>query len=136
MSKSSNSTQICIRHVPTLSDSPLSLVGAVDDQRKVWNKNRASLLHAPQCPNDSETLTLIKTSPKNFKLRQLARRIAEVQNSGTILFLIGRHEGDSRLEGEIEKYDDFIIGDFIDSYNNLTLKTLTGYREVPIKVQI
>ena len=28
----------------------------------------------------------------------------------------------------MEKFNDFIIGDFIDSYRNLTLKTFTGYR--------
>ena len=31
------------------------------------------------------------------------------------------------LEGEIEIHEDFIIGDFIDSYRNLTMKTLTSY---------
>ena len=30
----------------------------------------------------------------------------------------------------MEKFNDFIIGDFIDSYRNLTLKTFTGYRYV------
>ena len=32
------------------------------------------------------------------------------------------------LAQEIEEFDDFIIGDFIDSYNNLTLKTFSGYK--------
>ena len=28
----------------------------------------------------------------------------------------------------MENFNDFIIGDFIDSYRNLTLKTFTGYK--------
>ncbi|KAL8619059.1 hypothetical protein ACOMHN_020757 [Nucella lapillus] len=32
----------------------------------------------------------------------------------------------SNLSAEAELYDDIIVGDFIDAYNNLTLKTLTG----------
>ena len=34
---------------------------------------------------------------------------------------------EQKLEEEMETYDDFIIGDFVDSYRNLTLKTLTSY---------
>ena len=34
---------------------------------------------------------------------------------------------------EIEKFDDVIIGDFFDSYQNLTLKTWTGHRFVNSK---
>ena len=93
-------------------------------------KNHKSLLRAPKCPNSTDTLTLIKTSPKNFKLRQLARKSARLQKSNAILFLIGRHEECRQLDEEIEEYDDIIVGDFIDSYYNLTLKTLTGYRKV------
>ena len=33
----------------------------------------------------------------------------------------------SLLEEEMKLHQDFIIGDFIDSYRNLTLKTLTSY---------
>jgi len=105
--------------------TPFSQLPENFQSRREWG---VSLLHSPKCPNSSKTLTLIKTSPNNFKLRQLARKSAELQKSDAILFLIGRHEEDSRLDAEIEKYDDIIIGDFIDSYYNLTLKTLTGYR--------
>ena len=34
----------------------------------------------------------------------------------------------AELQKEMEKFNDFIIGDFTDSYRNLTLKTFTGYR--------
>ena len=32
------------------------------------------------------------------------------------------------LSQEIEEFDDFIVGDYIDSYKNLTLKTFSGYK--------
>ena len=32
------------------------------------------------------------------------------------------------LSLEIEEFDDFIVGDYIDSYKNLTLKTFSGYK--------
>ena len=31
---------------------------------------------------------------------------------------------------EMNRFNDFIIGDFIDSYKNLTLKTFSGYKYV------
>ena len=31
------------------------------------------------------------------------------------------------LHKEIDTYNDFIIGDFVDSYDNLTYKTMTAY---------
>ena len=36
-------------------------------------------------------------------------------------------ELEKQLEDEMKKFDDFIIGDFQDTYENLTLKTLTSY---------
>ena len=32
------------------------------------------------------------------------------------------------FDEEMKKHDDIVIGDFVDSYNNLTLKTWTGHR--------
>ena len=34
------------------------------------------------------------------------------------------------LQKEMNKFNDFIIGDFIDSYRNITLKTFSGYKYV------
>ena len=51
-----------------------------------------------------------------------------------VLFLIGKgDESDQRtkiLENEIEKFNDFIIGDYIDAYKNVTKKTFSGYKYV------
>ena len=51
-----------------------------------------------------------------------------------MFFLIGHvNPTDHRsadLRAEIEKFDDFIIGDYVDSYKNLTQKTFSGYKYV------
>ena len=51
-----------------------------------------------------------------------------------VFFLIGKSdESDQRtriLENEIEKFNDFIIGDYIDAYKNVTKKTFSGYKYV------
>ena len=56
-----------------------------------------------------------------------------------MFFLVGRADSNSEkgvdgqqkmmeLEQEIEDFQDFIVGDYIDSYKNLTLKTFSGYK--------
>ena len=51
-----------------------------------------------------------------------------------MFFLIGQVDTQDRrskiLEAEIQKFDDFIIGDYVDSYKNLTKKTFSGYKYV------
>ena len=51
-----------------------------------------------------------------------------------VFFLIGHSDpNDSRtkiLETEIEKFNDFIIGDYIDAYKNVTKKTFSGYKYI------
>ena len=43
-----------------------------------------------------------------------------------MFFVIGLSE--TELENEIKLYDDIIIGDFEDTYENLALKTMLGYQ--------
>ena len=56
-----------------------------------------------------------------------------------MFFLIGQVDSNDKkgvqgqkkmmdLEKEIEEFEDFIVGDYIDSYKNLTLKTFSGYK--------
>merc|ERR1712142_498858 len=64
-------------------------------------------------------------------------------SKGGIFFLVGRSDlNDKRtteLISEMDQFSDFIIGNYIDSYRNLTLKTLSGYKYVhdncPISVK-
>ena len=43
-----------------------------------------------------------------------------------MFFVIGLSGND--LANEIKRYDDIIIGDFEDTYENLALKTMLGYQ--------
>ena len=36
----------------------------------------------------------------------------------------------NELQKEMKRFNDFIIGDFIDSYRNITLKTFSAYKYV------
>ena len=51
-----------------------------------------------------------------------------------MFFLIGHVDPQDHrsadLRSEIEKFDDFITGDYVDSYKNLTQKTFSGYKYV------
>ena len=53
------------------------------------------------------------------------------------IFLLGERKGDKELQAivksESEMYQDILQGDFIDSYYNLTLKTIMGFRWVSQK---
>ena len=66
--------------------------------------------------------------------------IIGLRNSGKVLELISRFvssksnsklikdtEKEIELQHEMTEYNDFIVGDFVDSYEALTLKTLTSY---------
>ena len=77
------------------------------------------------------------TSRNAHQLRQLHRAFFNQFNDTSLYFLIGQameeaeeEEDQSRLIEEIELYNDFIIGDFVDKYDNLKYKTLTGYNYV------
>lgn len=37
---------------------------------------------------------------------------------------------ENELQKEMKRFNDFIIGDFIDSYKNITLKTFSAYKYV------
>ena len=39
-----------------------------------------------------------------------------------------RSEKHVELQSELIQFDDFIVGDYLDTYGNLTLKTFSGYK--------
>ena len=88
---------------------------------------------APPCPKDY-LIRFVKSSPFNFELRNLVRSHIRNQHSkfNQTFFLVGTVPGeDSRknqLAAEIKKFNDFIIGDYIDAYRNVTRKSYTAYR--------
>jgi len=94
------------------------------------------IIKAPKCPKTANLIRMIKTAPFNFKLRNYLRSHIRNQEGQTlgVFFLIGQLNTEDRrsneLQVEIDKFDDFIIGDYIDSYKNLTQKTFSGYKYV------
>ena len=71
-------------------------------------------------------------------MRSLVRQLRDVmQNQMSklhvqLFFVFGRQSGlneanTKRFADEQAQFDDFIIGDFVDAYDNLTLKTWTGH---------
>ena len=91
------------------------------------------IISAPPCPEDS-VIRFVKSSPFNFELRNLVRSHIRNQQSkfNRTFFLIGSVQvEDSRkfhLDIEIERFNDFIIGDYIDAYRNLTRKSYSAYK--------
>jgi len=95
---------------------------------------------APECPKDKPYLSLIKTARANLDQRALIRihyqldyRKVKSVPYPAIRFLLGRGgenedpQISKAVEDEIEKFGDIIVGSFEDTYDNLPLKTLTGY---------
>ena len=88
---------------------------------------------APPCPKDY-LIRFVKSSPFNFELRNLVRSHIRNQRSkfNQTFFLVGTvPDEDSRkkqLAAEIKNFNDFIIGDYIDAYRNVTRKSYTAYR--------
>lgn len=69
--------------------------------------------------------SFVISSPENIEARQMIR-----ETWGSIikpLFIIGRNENQEKFKDDIKReaaeFDDIILEDFIDSYENLTIKT-------------
>lgn len=97
------------------------------------------LINEPYFCLEQEHLYIIaiSSSPKNFEQRMAIRNTwgsAEVLNStkGAILFLFGRINNHMRLQKQIYEesmnYRDIVQGDFIDSYRNLTQKSIMALK--------
>ena len=91
------------------------------------------IISAPPCPEDN-VIRFVKSSPFNFELRNLVRSHIRNQRSNfnRTLFLIGsvpvEDSRKSYLAKEIDRFNDFIIGDYIDAYKNVTRKSYSAYR--------
>lgn len=103
------------------------------------------LLIAPSrlCRESSFMVAIVLSPPRDFQMRQLIRttwgRAVRTRQwpgasgplpvSSEVFFVLGASNNPSehrRVKAEAEEHDDLIVGDLLDSYPNLTLKTLTG----------
>ena len=51
-------------------------------------------------------------------------------NPAGLEFILNLTKRVKELNSEMKQFNDFVIGDYIDSYRNLTLKTFSGYRYI------
>ena len=77
----------------------------------------------------SETLILIKTARKNSKRRLKMRKELKKLKDVNHYFMLGTSENGSntnKILAESDQNNDIIIGNFIDDYYNLTVKSLSA----------
>ncbi|XP_040583381.1 beta-1,3-galactosyltransferase 5 [Lepeophtheirus salmonis] len=86
----------------------------------------------------TELLIIIKTRVDGLNNRMDVRQswlktLKGLKKSAATVFLVGKKEGSvdySSLKNESKKYGDIIQGNFVDSYFNLTLKTIATHKFV------
>ncbi|KAM3716921.1 Beta-1,3-galactosyltransferase bre-2 [Dirofilaria immitis] len=79
-----------------------------------------------QCPS-VPVFYIIRTHPRNRRWRSIVRSTWAGSLKRSLLFVLGVEkvgEIDELVELEAKKYDDLIVFDMIDTYNNMTLKSL------------
>ena len=87
---------------------------------------------------DDETLLIVTSKYDNFEVRNVHRKVLDDETLKTIgickrKFLLGQTTGvrskfsRRRISREIQRFSDILQGDFIDTYRNLTYKTLTSF---------
>ena len=83
----------------------------------------------PDCNTNREPLVLITTARANFKSREATRIYHQaLGTNATVMFLIGHtHTGEDvnvtdKVNAEIAMFNDFVIGGYDDTYDNLNMK--------------
>lgn len=79
------------------------------------------------CAPEIKVLILISSAPSNFEKRKIIRNTwgnLKSYSDVALYFLLGL--SNFSLTYEIDKYNDIVMGSFIDTYNNLTYKHVMG----------
>ncbi|XP_033117100.1 beta-1,3-galactosyltransferase 1-like [Anneissia japonica] len=102
-----------------------------------WNVQKFSDIfsQATSCKRNILLLVLVTSAPENFEIRASIRKTwASVSDKGStssqVVFLLGKTYHPATqvlLEDEVQRHDDILQGNFIDSYRNLTLKVQNGF---------
>lgn len=107
---------------PYYTANPRNYKIIMDDTPTCRNKTPFLILMVPVAPGDFGTRYIIRKTWGNEKI--VLGRLVET------VFVTGLHGGSDieeqqeNLEKENEKYHDMIQGNFLDSYHNLTIKTM------------
>ena len=107
-----------------------TLTNKKDNETDHWVHARSDLIRAvPDCDTNGLPLVLITTARKNFKNREIIRLYNEaLETKAVVRFLIG-HMGEKedlnstqKVNAEVTMFNDFIIGGYTDTYDNLNIK--------------
>ncbi|XP_064626745.1 beta-1,3-galactosyltransferase 5-like [Lineus longissimus] len=106
----------------------------------VWNPgsfvdDNSETNKALQCKKGKLLLILVTSAPQNYQKRRAIRETwavkrGEYADSWQHLFLIGRTDNatlDKEIVFESQKYGDILLGNYTDTYRNLTVKVLSGF---------
>lgn len=83
--------------------------------------------------NGTILLVTVISAPENIAQRQAIRaswgRFGRRRKDVQIVYLVGRSNRlDKELKQEAEKFSDLVVNNIYDSYENLTLKTLSAFK--------
>nr|ACO15219.1 Beta-1,3-galactosyltransferase 1 [Caligus clemensi] len=102
--------------------------------RSYISEHTSSVLSTPRIPSEGDKMDILgiaHSAPLHFQQRDAIRRtwFRDLGPSFKAVFLIGRDDkmepsSVSLLHSEMEAFGDIIIEDFVDTYNNLTLKSI------------
>ena len=121
---------------PSLSRSQVSVSSTIEGP---LDKSKLTKLIYQKCQN-SKILILIKSAITHFDFRTTIRNSwakdlsTDPASKINILFTVAKRPSDTimseMLDMELREYNDMLIGDFIDSYYNVTKKVVMGMRFV------
>ena len=103
----------------------------------VWNPQnyKEAFTPSPSCKPDLPLLILVTSAPEHYERRQAIRETwgkdwaDPIKTEWRTIFMVGRTASTSRqilIEKEIGEHGDILMGNYIDSYRNLTLKVQHG----------
>uniref|UniRef100_A0A8C6SU08 Hexosyltransferase n=1 Tax=Neogobius melanostomus TaxID=47308 RepID=A0A8C6SU08_9GOBI len=112
---------------------------SVDEHGLISPETYEYVLNQPRvCNNESDILVvfLVPVAPHHYAHREAVRQTWGAPGSDTLtLFFLGlpeespqKSEVQGKIETESRKYGDIIQNNFIDTYHNLTIKTLLMMR--------
>ena len=114
----------------------VSILESVSSSDNFNISNVPMLISPAACDSHVGLVIIIHSHPQHRQLRQTLRKTWADENINPELtktktvFVVGLSDADEDIREEANVYSDVIQGGFIDSYRNMTIKHLLGYRWV------
>ncbi|KAJ6638447.1 UDP-GalNAc:beta-1,3-N-acetylgalactosaminyltransferase 1 [Pseudolycoriella hygida] len=106
----------------------------------IFNNSEFCYSPSEEIDHRKNVIVIVLSARSHFKQRNLVRltygsvRTANNVNILRVAFMLGNADGEreektdeKHLRAEMKEFGDIVIGDFVDSYRNLTLKTIMAY---------